>query len=913
MEYTGWAETANTVVATLETALFGESFVDTGIATTAVSTSRKHARKANSDAMSDIEVPGSPVKRRRESGSTPPDARGSAKPTSKSRRISSALSNQFARSLSMAGSFSSSLRETTAYDHDLAASSTDMDSPMSSAFSLSTPSSTSSASSASAWPSSGLSMHPGNHHTNHEPSLFPSSTANKNGLVSEASADMLRDRVMKLPALAGRSIRAREKTRDNNLTPNSDSALGQSHSSLDIEFADSISPLRGSNRQRAHSSDGKENSFATLLKPLPHDPSYYTDDKIQLEIQQWALHQSRLTSQAPEEAIAALNQHIARLKELLPAILGNVEAKLYSSSTLHSDTLREFYRAALEMAAIGDWLGQRQFHLLPVVFPTLDRSLAQLKAIIRVARISEDMYELVHQMPLQFSESLGEMSNAFEELVYAKRSLYSDMLSQDGLSWKAMGIPIDAALLVRVRQVLSEICEQCLTRAAQVFERRARSTSACSREDISTDSLLNISHQVLHAAALCASLCGNSLPDLTPHVMFIVAESVLWSTNKLLSKGLQRHSSLAPSLYGKKLDSRALRLVQVCESLLKLLAYAKAILTTTGSPLEVVLGARHVDSTVLAACETLSTSLVDLSWSLAEIMAAYRENDKLSMPSGSVLLFAELLVKFARRVADFGASKSIFNIHQRICRMQNFGSEVIYNYIVEPYLVKNEEQLDRYFRQARAAAHRSTEKVSMSAYDKWVGYMQRVVSQSDTSATPAMPEQAESSGLGGLLKSVSQKVPQPSTAANYLASMAGISQKPQTDQPDPADKPSIASMLTSWAASFSAGSSSGISDQQRLQSIQTRKLQLQKLVSQLENSERTIINRRSAKPVDKPESSSPQTDASEFEDDAVMVGQPSAESSAGSNTHKETANSSAEPVDSKSQPAASTSSRRWFW
>ncbi|KAJ2449221.1 Receptor expression-enhancing protein 2 [Coemansia sp. RSA 2336] len=241
------------------------------------------------------------------------------------------------------------------------------------------------------------------------------------------------------------------------------------------------------------------------------------------------------------------------------------------------------------------------------------------------------------------------------------------------------------------------------------------------------------------------------------------------------------------------------------------------------------------------------------------------------------------------------------------------GSEVIYNYIVEPYLVKNEEQLDRYFQQARAAAHRSTEKVSMSAYDRWVGYMQRVVSQNDAGTSSAVSEQTEGGGLGGLLKSVSQKVPQPSTAANYLASMAGISQKPQTDQPNSADKPSMASMLTSWAASFSAGSSAGISDQQRLQSIQTRKLQLQKLVSQLENSERTIIERSSAKPADKPDDPSPQTDASEFEDDAVMVGEPSADSSAGPNKLKESVGNYAESDGSKQQPAASTPSRRWFW
>ncbi|PIA14994.1 hypothetical protein COEREDRAFT_88313 [Coemansia reversa NRRL 1564] len=47
------------------------------------------------------------------------------------------------------------------------------------------------------------------------------------------------------------------------------------------------------------------------------------------------------------------------------------------------------------------------------------------------------------------------------------------------------------------------------------------------------------------------------------------------------------------------------------------------------------------------------------------------------------------------------------------------GADIIYDKVVEPFLVNNEEQLDNYFKQARAVAHRSTESVSMTAYDRW--------------------------------------------------------------------------------------------------------------------------------------------------------------------------------------------------
>ncbi|KAJ2658651.1 hypothetical protein IW148_004612 [Coemansia sp. RSA 1199] len=240
------------------------------------------------------------------------------------------------------------------------------------------------------------------------------------------------------------------------------------------------------------------------------------------------------------------------------------------------------------------------------------------------------------------------------------------------------------------------------------------------------------------------------------------------------------------------------------------------------------------------------------------------------------------------------------------------GAEVIYDYVVEPYLIRNEERLDKSLQHARSVAHRSTEKVSMSAYDRWMGYMQGVVSQHETNAQSAAPEPTGYSGLGGLLKTVSQNIPQPSSAANYLAGISGITNKPQTTPSEPAAKPTVTSMLTSWAASFSMGSSTGLSDEQRLQDIQSRKLQLQKLVSQLEGSERVISDRSalSKTPVANSSGSTPaQADASEFEDDAVMVGEPSTDTASGSqNKPKDTK----EPADKK--PAtSSTPSRRWFW
>ncbi|KAJ2080486.1 hypothetical protein H4R24_003052 [Coemansia sp. RSA 988] len=654
-----WLETATTVLDTLEPALFGENVSILGKPTIATPVSRKHTRRANSDTMSDVEVPGSPVKRRRESvGSVSTDS-GLAKPSTKTRKITSALSNHFARSLSVSnGGIDGEGRTSAVYEgHSIAASTVTMDSALSSV------SSASSASSLSPWQSSsGLSMHVSQSDVNHEGPLTKSRPTN--GLQITA----LGDRVMKLP-VAGKSQKAREKTRVNDIHMNGDNQiLGLSQSSMDMDIAEIMLHHREASEPLANNTTiALEDAFSVLLQPISPDPNFNDNTAIHIAIQQWALSQAPGVGQTPAHLIECLDRRIAQLKVLVPAILANLgsENRQQSAAGLHGEQLREFYHAVNEMAAIGEWLRQRQFRLLAVVFPELHRSLPQLKAVIHMARVSEDMYGLVQGATEQFSTGLCEMANEYEELIYSKRSLYGDTLCQGGLSWKAMGIPVDAALLMRVRQYLAAITEQCLTRVARTYERRARSASAYGREEISTDQLLLVSHQVLHATTLCVSLCGNGFIEYAPQVMYIVAESSSWAASKFLGNSSATGATYPAHVRGKQLESRALRQVRTGESLLKLLAYSRAILTTDGLPL---------DTTTAASCQTLASSLVDLSWSLAQTLSGIRVEGKMTNPSSVFLLFAELVVKFSKRVVDCSghATSQLPFLLSRLHKMHSF-------------------------------------------------------------------------------------------------------------------------------------------------------------------------------------------------------------------------------------------------
>ncbi|KAJ2106485.1 hypothetical protein IW146_007759, partial [Coemansia sp. RSA 922] len=251
------------------------------------------------------------------------------------------------------------------------------------------------------------------------------------------------------------------------------------------------------------------------------------------------------------------------------------------------------------------------------------------------------------------------------------------------------------------------------------------------------------------------------------------------------------------------------------------------------------------------------------------------------------------------------------------------GADIVYDHVVEPYLIQNEDKLDNCFRQAEAVAQRSSSSVSKTAYDKWIGYVQRAINQQNTqpSAQRQSSETSSSSGqpsgLTGLLRTVSQKIPQASAAATYLAGFSGVTEGPPT-QADTVGK-SYSSMLTTWVTAFSSNSLTRLDDDEQLRDIRMRKSQLQDMVSQLETNERAIVAKNAPQPpppqqpVEIAPSANAPREVSGFEEDVVMVGDAGMESS--SEAHHD----SAKPLDEPSAAASgvakspSSTSRRWFW
>ncbi|KAJ2488112.1 hypothetical protein EV174_000071 [Coemansia sp. RSA 2320] len=431
-----------------------------------------------------------------------------------------------------------------------------------------------------------------------------------------------------------------------------------------------------------------EDVFAELLRPLDPSLGRLVDvESVHAAVQQWSIAmQASISGESPAILMDLLDRYISRLRELLPAIIDHIDSdnlRTRSGMYLQGEHLREFYRAVCEAASIGEWLLQRRFCLLPVLFPALvndTRLQPILRQAIKMSRVCENMYCLVQSAP-EFSLALNDMATEYEEVVNAKYACYGDIVAQDGLAWKAVGLPVEYALLARVKQWMETASSLCLSRIAHSHERRAKSSSAYNDKALSADSLLQCSIQVLHSAALSATMCGDSFNNVAPHVMYIASECTLWTCNKFKYPSTCHGDSAAwricgkPGVQfcqGKQLSNRAMRLLAACESILKILSYAKTILVSSSksSIFDLDIRIDHAEH-VSAALETLAASVVELSWSLAEILSAFRSDGQIANPSGTMILFAEFVAKFAKRVAEFGNGRhATTDTHLRLHQIQ---------------------------------------------------------------------------------------------------------------------------------------------------------------------------------------------------------------------------------------------------
>ncbi|CAJ0746573.1 5736_t:CDS:2, partial [Entrophospora sp. SA101] len=91
----------------------------------------------------------------------------------------------------------------------------------------------------------------------------------------------------------------------------------------------------------------------------------------------------------------------------------------------------------------ADWIRCDYFKPFIQMFPQWSTLGKGFENIVQYVEIVEDMKITVESEFPQLSEDISSNLNQIQEVLEFKRSLYGDVIKQSGLSWKALGFPID--------------------------------------------------------------------------------------------------------------------------------------------------------------------------------------------------------------------------------------------------------------------------------------------------------------------------------------------------------------------------------------------------------------------------------------------------------------------------------------
>lgn len=81
--------------------------------------------------------------------------------------------------------------------------------------------------------------------------------------------------------------------------------------------------------------------------------------------------------------------------------------------------------------------------------------------IVQYVEIVEDMKIICKSEFPQSSEDISSNLNQIQEILEFKRSLYGDVIKQSGLSWKALGLPVDENWFSSTKQWLFGLAFHC--------------------------------------------------------------------------------------------------------------------------------------------------------------------------------------------------------------------------------------------------------------------------------------------------------------------------------------------------------------------------------------------------------------------------------------------------------------------
>ncbi|ORX52777.1 hypothetical protein DM01DRAFT_1055948 [Hesseltinella vesiculosa] len=274
---------------------------------------------------------------------------------------------------------------------------------------------------------------------------------------------------------------------------------------------------------------------------------------------------------------------------------------------------------------------------------------------------TKDMRELVQQ-PLDRTDD-GRYDPSLHALVEEKMKRYGDNLRQDGLEWKALGLPVDMALLTLVKQWLLSACQLSLDPLDDLVA-KINDFPLLTSKTLAMDQLL----ESLELTAMVVRFVGLSTTKIQAHCQLLCAEYGHWAAEKL--EGMHQDQLLPAKPAAKRMLRLDLQLMHQLDGMIRIMQVLHTLQDhSAGDEPFTATSDLEDTSDTYTTVETIADMLVEVAVRAVTVIETFRQqkqdkptksaNIMIKANLSSYYYMEEALLSFADKLIELAGRESI--------------------------------------------------------------------------------------------------------------------------------------------------------------------------------------------------------------------------------------------------------------
>ncbi|CAG8494269.1 18032_t:CDS:2 [Cetraspora pellucida] len=279
------------------------------------------------------------------------------------------------------------------------------------------------------------------------------------------------------------------------------------------------------------------------------------------------------------------------------------------------------------------------------IFPQWQTLGKNVENIVQYVEIVEDMKATVNSEYPQ-NKDIGCSLQRVLEVLEFKKSLYGEVLQQSGLSWKALGFPVEDNWFHAMRQWLSGLAFNCSAIMINEMNKYDHSNA----DDIRTTKIMENIMSCIKITSCTVELIGSPNNELISSSLILATFYVNLSLSQI-----------------DKMESKVrcveVRIMHICNNINHILHQLLIVQDTYGQDITFTIDSEEYQQS-LKNVENFATALVEVGLRLCEHIAKPKTNTVTS-PASFTHMYLDFVIKFINRALEYSGIEESVEIRMR--------------------------------------------------------------------------------------------------------------------------------------------------------------------------------------------------------------------------------------------------------